>query len=174
MIRPGLLTTENESVTLRRLMIDDAQEYFGVIDANRGHLSRFGEPIASNCPDIETVRALIVHPYPENRWQLGIWDDESFVGMVNLASEYKTAMIDYWLAEDKQGKGYATLAVSSLAEFASSKFYTIQALVKPENNRSIRVLARSGFMKAATYTTDQGSFKLFRYMGHHESEQLED
>lgn len=174
MIRPGSLSTESETVTLRRLTVDDAQEYFDVINTSKEHLSQFGEPIASDRPDLDTTKDLIEHPDPKNKWQLGIWDDESLVGTVNLTPANKTATIDYWLAESEQGKGHATHAVSALAEFAAREFYSVQALVKPENDRSLRVLTSSGFTKAAIFSTDQGVFTLFRYRLRQEPEQSEE
>lgn len=174
MIRPGSLSTESEAVTLRRLTVDDVQEYFDVINENREHLSQFGEPIASDRPDLNAIKDLIEYSDPKNKWQLAIRKDESLIGMVNLTPTNKTATIDYWLTESEQGKGYATHAVSALAEFASREFYSVQAFVKSENDRSMHVLVRSGFIKAAIFSTDQGIFKLFRYSRHQESEQSEE
>jgi RimJ/RimL family protein N-acetyltransferase len=170
MIRPVSLSTENEAVTLRRLTVEDAPLYFDAVDSNRKHLSQFGEPTADDFPDLASVVSMIEHNDPAHDWQMGVWDDETLVGAGNLTRFHKRARIGGWLKADQQGKGYATLATRTLAEFASKSFFTVEAFASPENVPSKRLLVRSGFIKAGTFHTDQGIFNSFKYVGDRPSE----
>ncbi|MDB5167349.1 MAG: GCN5-related protein N-acetyltransferase [Candidatus Saccharibacteria bacterium] len=166
MIQPRFLGTERDGVILKRLTLDDAPVLFDTIDANREHLSQYGEPTSRNNPTLDYVTDSIVAPDPPDALQMGIWDRDEFVGVINATpGPNNIATIGYWVAEENQKNGYATIATRSMAEFARGEFRGVQAQVAPENNRSKRVLARSGFMFLFPMHTSQGIIELFHFIG---------
>jgi len=144
---PLLVRTEAEPITLRQLTIEDAQAYFAAVEANREHLSQFGDGTSDKYPTLESVEESITNPTNPNRLRMGIWDKATFVGSINLTpSEDKTdAEIGYWLDERQTGKGYATIATRAISAYAKGRFSKIHAEVVEGNEASVEVLKRSGF-----------------------------
>lgn len=142
-----LLPTEQEPVELRRLTFDDAPYYFGAVDANREHLSQFGDETASKYPDLNAVEESIKNPDNPNKLRYGIWDGEQFVGSINLTpdEDHEDAEIGYWIDSRYTGHGYATLATRALAKYAQTRFDRVTADVHADNMASRRVLEKAGF-----------------------------
>ncbi len=164
MIRPGSLSTEKESVTLRRLDIEDATAYFKTIDNGREHLGRFGEIISEKYPNLQSVEESILVPDPPDKWRLGIWDDETLVGSINLTPRPRgEAEIGYWVGAEYVGHGYATTATRALTQFARDKFSNLKAKVRQDNVASKKTLIRSGFVTFSRVHADQGVFELLRF-----------
>lgn len=151
MSAPITLSTEREGLTLRQLTIEDAPAYFEAIDANREHLSQFGDETADKYPDLEAVEQSILEPKNPDKVRLGIWDDETFVGSINLTPDEdgKAAEVGYWLDGRHTGHGYATLATTALSKYAAPKFQRLYAEVVDGNEASARVLERSGYQQTA-------------------------
>jgi len=146
-----VLPTEQEAVVLRQLTIEDAPAYFNAVDANREHLSQFGDTTAQKYPTLESVQESILNPTNPDKLRLGIWDEDTFVGSINLTPEEdgSEAEIGYWLDARHTGKGYATVATRALANYAKNKFPKVRAEVAEGNEASVRVLERVGFEQTA-------------------------
>ena len=68
--------------------------------------------------------------------------------------------VGYWLLPAGRGRGIATRAVRTLADHVHSHgILRLEAVVRPENERSIRVLERLGFTREGTLR------QLLRYRG---------
>src|SRR4029079_17438421 len=68
--------------------------------------------------------------------------------------------VGYWLLPAGRGRGIATRAVRALADHVHSHgVLRLEAVVRPENERSIRVLERLGFTREGTLR------QLLRYRG---------
>jgi RimJ/RimL family protein N-acetyltransferase len=68
--------------------------------------------------------------------------------------------VGYWLLPAGRGRGIATRAVRTLADHVHSNGVArLEAVVRPENERSIRVLERLGFTREGTLR------QLLRYRG---------
>lgn len=143
------LATENETVVLRQLTLEDAPAYFGAVDNNREHLSQFGDGTAAKYPDLASVEASITNPSNPDKLRFGVWDDTTFVGSINLTPDEEGAEIGYWVDGRYGGKGYATLATKALAGFAKGKYPRVFADVVEGNTGSSRVLEKSGFKQTA-------------------------
>ncbi len=148
---PLALQTEQEPVVLRQLTVEDASAYFAAVDANRDHLSQFGDKTATKYPDLQSVVSSIANPSNPNKIRMGIWDGSTFVGSANLTPDEdgQATELGYWLDARHTGKGYATLATTALSKYAASRFHRVYAEVVEGNEASSRVLVRSGFEQTA-------------------------
>jgi RimJ/RimL family protein N-acetyltransferase len=150
MSAPLLLPTEREPIVLRQLVTEDAPAYFEAVDANREHLSKFGDETATKYPDIKAVEDSLTSPSNPNKLRMGIWDGDTFVGTVNATPDDEGAEIGYWLDARQTGKGYATLATKALSNYVAQRYSRVYAEVVEGNEASARVLERAGFRRTAT------------------------
>jgi ribosomal-protein-serine acetyltransferase len=139
---------------LRLLEESDADELFGVIDANREHLGTwmpwvaFEHEPADVLPFIRLTRKQIGE---NNGLQTAIVDPEGriagMVGFHEVDWMNRKSSIGYWLARAEQGRGTMTEAVRAYVDHALATLklnrVTIQAAV--ENTRSRAVPERLGF-----------------------------
>jgi RimJ/RimL family protein N-acetyltransferase len=73
--------------------------------------------------------------------------DEGLIGVMCFARVDAAAFIHYWIGCDHQGKGHAVPAVSLAYEQAGSEgLVSLFTTCHRENVRSLRVLARTGFV----------------------------
>lgn len=138
-----------DSVILRQLTVDDALAYAAAVDASRAHLSQYGDKTAAKYPHVGAVVESIVNPPNPHKLRMGIWDDGTFVGAVNLTPGEDEAEVGYWLDVRHTGKGYATLAATAMAGYARAQYSRVYAKAVEGNEASARVLARSGFRQTA-------------------------
>lgn len=148
---PVVLATEFPTVVLRELTTQqDAVAYRMAIESNVAHLSQFGDETAAKYPTLASVENSIFNPPNPTKLRLGIWSVTSFLGTVNMTpnEDGSEAEVGYWLDARRQGRGYATVAVKSLAAYANQRFDRVYAHVHPDNDRSAAVLTRAGFEPA--------------------------
>ncbi len=89
----------------------------------------------------------------DQAFQYLILDDERIVGRVNLTAVKRThfncADLGYRVGEHDGGRGVASQAVAlCLAEaFGTHGLWRVEAVARPENRGSVRVLERNGFQQ---------------------------
>lgn len=89
--------------------------------------------------------------------------DGNIIGRFNLGgvkrAHFHSAVMGYRMAEDAAGKGYASAAVGHLLEIAFGELglARIEADARAENEASVRVLVRNGFVQ---YGHSKRSFQL--------------
>jgi [ribosomal protein S5]-alanine N-acetyltransferase len=87
----------------------------------------------------------------DQAFQYLILDDERIVGRVNLTAikraHFNCADLGYRVGEHDGGRGVASQAVAlCLAEaFGTHGLWRVEAVARPENHASVRVLERNGF-----------------------------
>jgi RimJ/RimL family protein N-acetyltransferase len=71
------------------------------------------------------------------------------IGIKDIDYINKKANIGYWIGKQYQGKGIATECIKLVVNYAFDilKLEEISAYVFPENNPSIRILEKNGFVK---------------------------
>ncbi len=149
------LPTEHPDVQLKGLILGDARSLFEAIDANRPHLSQFGNTIAEAYPTQRQVDMSLVFPGDPNRLRMGIWSTGTLVGGIDLyppEEALNSAEIGYWLDSRHTGKGYATLAAKAMADHGLEHYPSVHAEVMKGNDASTRVLERAGFQQASEDT----------------------
>jgi ribosomal-protein-alanine N-acetyltransferase len=84
-------------------------------------------------------------------YRFGILDGGEIVGAIvlsNLQPEpMRSAILGYWVARDRAGRGLATLSVAEMLELAFGEFglHRVEAGTRVENVASQRVLEKNGF-----------------------------
>lgn len=105
--------------------------------------------------DLDQVRQAIATAIQERSqdraYQYLIRAGDTLVGRVNLTGVarpyYNKASLGYRIGQDCGGRGYASQAVALVLEEAFQRLglYRIEAIVRPDNLGSIKVLERNGF-----------------------------
>ncbi|MCA9986831.1 MAG: GNAT family N-acetyltransferase [Anaerolineales bacterium] len=100
-------------------------------------------------------------------WAIALKETDVLIGRAGLyppdVATWGDREIDYLIAREHWGKGYATEAAGELVRvcFAERGYQQIIALTRPENSASIRVLAKTGFQRQTTISNDFGDRLLF-------------
>jgi ribosomal-protein-alanine N-acetyltransferase len=92
-----------------------------------------------------------------------VWDGDAIVGGISyqrVDTERGRVELGYWLLEGGRGRGVATRVVRALADRAfAADVNRVEAVVRPQNEASIRVLERVGFQREGLLRS------LLRYRG---------
>jgi ribosomal-protein-alanine N-acetyltransferase len=149
-------------LVLRAPRPTDVTEIRRVLRANHEHLRPWSaRPLSSEDPtSISSVSKSVVHQRHE--WKAGRafalmvaeqTRPSRFVGKVSLSGivrgPFCSAYLGYWIAEEHQGKGFATEAVRAVLDFTfgDAGLHRVQAAVMPRNERSLCVIERLGFRR---------------------------
>lgn len=135
-------------VTIGPLATSDAEEFLDAVAAS----SRLHSPWVSPPTDLDGFKALLDRP--EDRFRsYTIRCDEGLVGLVN-ASEivmgvFRSAYLGYYAFEACAGRGLMQAGMRLvLAElFDTVGLHRVEANIRPENTRSIRLAERLGFRR---------------------------
>lgn len=159
----------------RLLSVDDAEEMAAVLTANREFLAPW-EPLRSD--DFFTVaaqRADLEHALEahgrEAMVPLAIVDEDGqLIGRINIngitRGALQSATVGYWVSQSRNGRGFASAAVSDVIEiaFKQLRLHRLQADTLLYNTASQRVLTRNGFQPfaiAPTYLKIAGRWQDF-------------
>jgi ribosomal-protein-serine acetyltransferase len=154
---PRLHFLLSEGVHLRPLEESDAEELYGLIEANRARLSRWmlwagGQTLDGTREFIRLARAQASN---NDGFQLGIVCDTALAGVVGFHGvdwANRRTSLGYWLGEGFQGQGTMTRAASALVDHAYSawELHRLEIRVAPENRRSRAIPERLGFREEGT------------------------
>jgi RimJ/RimL family protein N-acetyltransferase len=147
-MRRLIIPTNCGNVVLKQLVPADAPLYFLLVDADRPHLSQFGNETASKYPDEASVLQSILNPPNPKKLRFGVWEGESLVGTINLTPLGKgRGEIGYWTSKAFCRMGYATIASRTLAAYAKRRLGLKRVIARayPKNVESHGVLARAHF-----------------------------
>ncbi len=149
--RPARIEVEtSDGFALRQLVPEDAQRYFDLIDADRGHFKHGEDVTPKNYPTVQAVLESIENPKRPTKTRFGIWDGDVMVGSINLSTNHPgAAEIGYWIGAEHKGHGYARRATELLITYAFNglNLDTLTAWVDPANEASIKTLERAGFRR---------------------------
>lgn len=130
----------------------DAEALFAVVDANRAHVGRCLAFVASTreaTHSLEWIRGTHKQLADKRGVQLAIVDAEAIVGVVGIwaIDDARSATVGYWIAEDRQGRGIVSEALSALIAhtFQSLAVHRLELRAAVDNERSKAVAHRLGF-----------------------------
>lgn len=139
-----ILPTERDDVALKQLSTpEDDLAYWRAIEANRAHLSQFGDATAQKYRTFADVKNARLNT--GDKLRMGIWATETFVGTINATPDGDEVEIGYWIDGRYIGNGFATVAARSLASHVSPSYQRVFAEVTEGNDASANVLRRAGF-----------------------------
>jgi ribosomal-protein-serine acetyltransferase len=144
----------DEHAIVRTLTLDDAEEAFRVIDANRDRLHPWmpWEPNTKSPADTRQFieRALASDTDLEGN---GIWVDRSLAGGIGMGVDTvnDTGEIGYWIGREFEGRGLVTRAARLFVDhgFRNLGLHRISIHAAVENVRSRAVAERLGFAQEA-------------------------
>jgi ribosomal-protein-serine acetyltransferase len=138
---------------------EGAGAYYGLVDRNRGHLTRHGDYTDLGVATPESARASLDNPNGRNAL-FGIWLGDRLIGRVDLGPRSPGRFVlGYWLGSEYTGRGYATAACAALIDYGKAELGATAIFpgVTKGNAKSEAVLARSG----SRAVEDRGTYTLF-------------
>lgn len=135
----------------------DAEKLLAVLVHNRAFLEPF-EPMRPESDFTpEGARAVLTRLAAEREagttYPFAITLGDEIVGQLTLSQVFRKAFqscyLGYWVAEEHNGRGYATAAVRAAVDhaFGDLRLHRVQANVMTRNPRSARVLEKAGFRR---------------------------
>lgn len=143
-----VLTSPEDTITLKQLVHGDAVDYFGLVDEDRAHLSQHGDTTAEKYPTLESVERSI-ELTPPDIYRFGIWEDEHMVGFIKLTphqnGEIETGS---WVSSKEAGNGYAHRARQIALKFAFDTLGVdkVMSEIAVGNDASRKSVERSGYV----------------------------
>ncbi|WJY27107.1 GNAT family N-acetyltransferase [Sporosarcina trichiuri] len=143
----------SETVSLKLLEQEDAEELFQTVHSSRGHLREW-LPWVDGALSPESYRPVITMWLQQfaghDGFQAGIVVDGELAGMVGFHTinwTNRSTSIGYWLADGHQGKGVMTAAVGALLDYAFTvyKLNRVEIRCGTENLKSRAIPERLGF-----------------------------
>jgi len=143
---------------LRPLNLRDAKALFALVEANRPRLGRWLPWPATNLC-LQDSRAYILRVRAQGRAGLaqsfGLWWKDQLVGIAGFVwidPAHRSAAIGYWLAQEAEGRGLMTAAVSALIRhgFRTLQLNRIEIRAGVRNQRSRAIPRRLGFRHEGT------------------------
>jgi ribosomal-protein-serine acetyltransferase len=136
----------------------DADELFGLIDANRAYLRTWlpwldGTISAANTEDF--IRSTL-QQFADNRgFVAAICHEQSIVGVIGYNQidwQNRIGYIGYWLAQDCQGKGLMTTSCKAVLDYGFGVLNLNRLVITcaAENKRSRAIPERLGFVHEGT------------------------
>ncbi len=138
-----------DGVVIRTLTLDDADELFALVDANRARLRDWmiWEPTTLSPTDVRAFieRCLASESDAEGN---GIWVDGRIAGVIGLRIDTLSngGEVGYWIDRDHEGRGIMTRACIRFFEFAFEEMgmHRMELHAAAENSRSRAIAERLG------------------------------
>jgi RimJ/RimL family protein N-acetyltransferase len=153
----------SDGIAVRQLYLEDAPNYFGLIDEDRPHMSQTHNDIydetSDNYQTIEQVVDSILTPKP-NKFRFGIWDGDKMVGSNNIQLlGGGRGEIGSWIGGRHTGHNYAARARKLLIEiaFEDLDLYEVVSKILEDNMASRTSVERSGL----TYAGVDGAYCVY-------------
>jgi len=145
----------DEQVSIRMLRLQDADELFAVVDANRAYL-RQRLPWLDDNITAEDTKAFIQRALDQCARNEGficaILQEGRIIGCVGyqpIEWQNRSVEIGYWLAEDSMGRGIMTRCCRALVDYAFGEYglNKVVIMAATENCKSRAVPERLGFQQ---------------------------
>jgi ribosomal-protein-serine acetyltransferase len=143
----------DDKVSMRMLRLQDAEELFAAVDANRAHLRQWLPWLDDNTAAGDTkafIQTTLDQCARNQGFVCAILQEEGIVGSIGyhpIHWQNRSVVIGYWLAEASMGQGVVTRCCRVLIDYAFREFglnkVAIPAATK--NRRSRAIPERLGF-----------------------------
>jgi ribosomal-protein-serine acetyltransferase len=142
----------DDTLTLRALSVDQADEVFAIVDSNRDYLGRW-LPWVQHTHTSQDSRQFIESTLQKredgSEYGFGIIVDERAVGHISLMhiTDDQEPEIGYWIAEEYSGRGLVTKAAQAVTDlgFKTLGLEKIIIRAEPENIGSNVVAEKLGY-----------------------------
>jgi ribosomal-protein-alanine N-acetyltransferase len=156
-----LLELSNGEITLRQFTLADRRQWKQVRAANREWLSQW-EATIPRTSDLDRLKSSMsftkmVRVYRKEAragrsFSFAIFKGPNLIGQINLGGviygALRGAHIGYWIDRNFANRGYMSAAVNMVTEFAFNELelHRIEINIRPENEPSIRVAEKCGYL----------------------------
>ena len=150
---PVLVT---ERLVLRELRTSDAERVFAMRSdpAVMRHVNR---PMATSITDaIELIERINTNIAANEavHWALTRAGEDTFLGLIGfwrIVKEHHYAELGYTLMQEAWGQGYASEAIDTVVNFGfgTMGLHRVEAITRPANTVSMRVLEKNAFVREA-------------------------
>ena len=149
---------ETERLVLRRTILDDANDYFG-LRSNPEAMKYICKPLQTSVEETKDLIYKINEMINFNdgiSWAVCLKNNNKMIGTVSfhkIDKDNHRAEIGYMLHPDFWRMGIISEAVETIINygFTSLKFHSIEAHIDPKNIGSEKVLLKSNFVKEAYF-----------------------
>jgi ribosomal-protein-serine acetyltransferase len=143
-----------DGARLRPLTEADADELYELVDANRAYLARWmpWAEAQTRAGTLEFIRMTAEQAATDRGFQVAVTVEGRMAGLVGyhaLDRDNRRVSIGYWLAEDVQGRGLMTRAVSTLIDYAFDVWglHRVEIRSAVNNTRSRALCERLGLVE---------------------------
>ena len=141
-----------ERLVLRELRHSDAEQVFAM-RSDPLVMQHVNRPLATTVADAAALIDLITERWTAKegvQWAITVKGDDIFIGLIGfwrIVKEHHFAELGYMLAREHWGNDYISEAIAAvlLFGFNTLAFHRIEAITRPANVASIRVLEKNGF-----------------------------
>ncbi|OZB96149.1 GNAT family N-acetyltransferase [Paenibacillus sp. XY044] len=144
---------ETERFVLRELHSDDAKEYYSYFSDDEV-TKYWGYPGPKNMETASKTFTRFQNAFTRKEmitWGIAAKEDDQIIGTCILNDFVRASMVNlsYNLSRDYWGKGIMTEVLKTIIPFAFHELdmNRIQAKVMPENNASVKLLSKLGFVQ---------------------------
>lgn len=149
---------ETERLLLRNLSLADKEDVFA-IRSNPTTMQYIPRPLAKNMDDAIAVIDMITTFTAKNeRINWGIVEKATgkligIIGYVNLRQDSYRGEVGYVLNHlyHRKGFGYEALQAALDYGFKTLQLHSIEAIIRPKNTASIKLVEKAGFVKEAYF-----------------------
>jgi ribosomal-protein-serine acetyltransferase len=142
----------DDSLVLRALKPDQADELFRLTDTNRDYLAKWLPWVdKTHSPEdsIEFIAGIRKNREEATEYGFGIFLDEKVVGHISLmhVADDRDPEIGYWVSEDSSGKGVTTKVAQAVTDFGLKTLGLNKIIIRanPNNIGSNRVAEKLGY-----------------------------
>ncbi len=143
-----------ERLVLRQLCASDAERVFAM-RSDPEVMRHVNRPMATSVEDARALIELINARYDAQEavhWAITRKGEGAFLGLIGfwrLVKEHHYAELGYTLMREAWGQGYASEAIATVVDFGfgSLGFHKVEAITRPANTASMRVLEKNGFVR---------------------------
>ncbi len=147
-------TLTTDRLVLRQLRPSDAERMFAM-RSDPLVMQHVNRPMATTVAEGGVLIELINSKISANEsvhWAITVKGEDTLIGNIGfwrLVKEHYYAELGYTIAREHWGYGYATEAVAATLDFGFGTlgFHRVEAITRPPNTASIRVLVKNGFVQ---------------------------
>ncbi len=150
-----------ERLVLRQLRLCDAERML-TMRSDARVMQHVNRPMAQTLDDAVALIERITNSVAANdavQWAITLKGDDTFIGLIGFwrfVKEHHYAELGYTLMHEQWGQGYMSEAIAAVVDFGFGPLglHRIQAITRPQNLASIRVLEKNGFQHEGHFRED--------------------
>ncbi|MCQ2969145.1 MAG: GNAT family N-acetyltransferase [Clostridium sp.] len=154
-VKNNIVYIKGSKIIVRNFTPADAEELTDYYIRNTEHLRAFEPTRDKNFYEVDMQRRTLIESYKQlmvgTGMDLGIYLNGKLIGKIKVSNIvqgiFKSAIIGYSIDKEHEGKGYMKEAVLLVEKYCKQylDLHRLEASVLVDNNKSKRVLLKSGF-----------------------------